>query len=94
MRSKTSSSRLLLYLILMVIIIFLSAGELYAQSQGRIVAGREYAQYNGQWHAVANGQQGNVVDVQRIVVRLRDQGDIEQYNFSRAGLPDLLCEVV
>jgi hypothetical protein len=63
--------------------------SLPAQVNFERVGGYEYAQYDDQWFTVINGQKGDLVDISKIVVRLRDKGQVEKYNFAHVGLPKI-----
>lgn len=48
-----------------------------------------YAQFDGIWYTVTNGDQGDLVDTNHILVRLKGKEDISAFDFAQAGLPNL-----
>ncbi len=53
------------------------------------VSGHEYARINGRWHTVVDGTPRTLVDTNHLLVRLKNRGDIERFNFSSVGIKPL-----
>lgn len=50
---------------------------------------REYRLMDGKWYTFTNGRQGDEIIPSRLVVRLKDRGDLNQLDFSKLGLRDV-----
>lgn len=53
------------------------------------IDGFTYANYNGVWYTYINGQKGDLVDLEHIIVRLISGADITNFDFSAVGLPEM-----
>ncbi len=76
-------------IVLLIYLLLMMPANLIGQVNQKSIAGYQYAQYDGSWFHVVNGRRGDFVDTSRIVVRLRDKGHLENYDFSTDGLPNL-----
>lgn len=75
---------------LLVAMFLLYISETAVSQLNRQVVGRyEYAQYDGEWYTVAYGKKGDLVDTKHVIVRLKNKEDINAFNFSAVGLPNL-----
>jgi subtilisin family serine protease len=85
MITKRSFSLFLMAVFFTTVIIELSFGQV----NRRTVGGHEYAQLDGVWYTVVQGKQGDLVDTKHLLVRLKDRGDIDRFDFSALFLPRL-----
>jgi hypothetical protein len=76
-------------LTVMISVFLIMPINLIGQVNQKLIAGYQYAQYGGSWFSIVDGEKGDLVDITRIVVRLRDKGHLENYDFSKDSLPNL-----
>jgi subtilisin family serine protease len=72
-------------LILLIVSSLMSIGQVNVRTLGR----SDYAQFNGVWYTLLKGEQGDLVDTNHLVVRLKDQREIETVNFEEIGVSPL-----
>ena len=68
-------------LILMVAILALVTSDLYGQLQQFTIQGREYRLEGEKWYTFFEGKKGDQVIPHRLIVRLKDKGFVENFNF-------------
>ncbi len=76
-------------LLWLVVLLLLSAvtGQLHAQLFR--LQDREYRLVEGKWHSFHKGEKGDQVVPDRLIVRLKDRGDLRRFDFSRAGIQNV-----
>ena len=74
---------------LSLLVLFLSVNCKTAIGQINIqkVGVYQYAQYDGTWYTIVNGQKGDLVDTKNLIVRLKGKTDIKRFDFSSVDLP-------
>jgi hypothetical protein len=53
------------------------------------LAGYRYGLYENLWYTITNGYKGDLVDTKHINLRLLNDGDVNNYDFEKIGLPKL-----
>jgi len=53
------------------------------------LAGYRYGLYENLWYTITNGYKGDLVDTKHIILRLMNDGDVNNYDFEKIGLPKL-----
>jgi hypothetical protein len=84
--ARVSWLRLFLLSLLFTLASFLTAN---AQTEFRHVGGYDYGLWEDGWHRTQNNVKGDLLDPGLLVVRLKDRGLVEGYNFEHLGLPML-----
>jgi subtilisin family serine protease len=61
----------------------------FGQEGMRSIGRFQYGKFSGMWYTVVQGQKGDLLDTTHIILRLKDRGDVKNFNFKSAGLPVL-----
>jgi hypothetical protein len=70
-----------------VLFVIVIIEDSFAQEYLRTVGRYQYAMFEGEWYTVTDGKQGDLVDTKHIIVRLKDNEDINTFNFKDISLP-------
>jgi len=60
-----------------------------AHAQTFTLDGREYSFMDGKWYNFSIGQKGDQIVPERLIVRLRDRGNLRKFDFAQVGLTNL-----
>ena len=60
-----------------------------AQAQTFNLGEREYLYYEGKWYNFTRGAQGDQMVPYRLIVRLKDHGDLRMFDFAQVGLSNI-----
>jgi len=63
--------------------------SLLSQDQVRSIAGWEYGKFGDYWFTLVDGQQGDLVDINQVVVLPKNNAPLSNFNFVQHGLPKL-----
>ncbi len=76
----------LLFLFILVVVIFHMER---AQGQSFKLQGREYRLVDSKWYNFTIGEKGDQIVPERMIVRLRDRGDLRGFDFDQIGLSNI-----
>jgi len=74
------------YLVLLFVMMFLTSASIYAQIQQFKLLEREYRYENGKWYILYGGHKGNEIISERLIVRLKDKENLEDFDFHRYNI--------
>ena len=60
--------------------LLLTMAALQAQSDLQSIGSRQYAKWGGVWYTAQNGEQGNRADIDHLIVRLKNNGNIRDFD--------------
>lgn len=73
-------------LLIVVALLALTTSDLYAQLQRFTLQNREYRLEGNKWFTFFEGKKGDEIIPQRLIVRLKDRGDVESFDFQRLNI--------
>lgn len=71
------------------LLILVLGGLQNAGAQTFQLQGREYRPIEGKWYTFSNGQKGDEIVPDRLIVRLKDRSDLRGFNFARVGIENV-----
>ncbi len=84
---KKRNSQSILFLLVLFLLCY--SHFLFGQQNIRQLTDWKYIQQGKDWFTFNSGRQGDLVDTNHIIVRLKSKGDIKEFNFQIEGLPTL-----
>jgi subtilisin family serine protease len=72
--------------LLIAVTLLLVTSHIFGQFQQFMLQGREYRQEEGKWYTFFEGRKGDQIIPHRLIVRLKDRGFIESFDFQRFNI--------
>jgi len=73
-------------MLIIVALLALTTSDLYAQLQRFTLQNKEYRLEGNKWFTFFEGKKGDEIIPQRLIVRLKDRGEIETFDFQRVNI--------
>ncbi len=72
--------------LLIAVTLLLVTSHIFGQLHQFMLQGREYRQEEGKWYTFVEGRKGDQIIPQRLIVRLKDRGFMESFDFQRLNI--------